>query len=224
MDKTIKKILLLSVLPFVVIILMMYRQYSVQNNTEKSNDREIVTNSWTNNIDNWEEKFSDELSPEEKSLEQQKAEDSWEIIENTNSWSSDTILDLNTNSWITSDNTSSWSEIINPNVQKYFNDNYSYWFEMPKNVYFSWFGAQNNSNHSIWIFTWTWTEDFSQATVKVYFYSKKLLPELNNLNDWEKTYSEWKYFIKSWTDTVVVEWSQNDKITQNVVNSLIRNK
>ncbi|MDD4530633.1 MAG: hypothetical protein PHO80_03730 [Candidatus Gracilibacteria bacterium] len=198
---------------------MLYREYNLQKKIELSSNEEINTtvNSGTVNMKDETEKFSDEVSPSESKIEKTtEIEATGSKIEEKETGAEETDISTSTGSEITSSGTS------NPNAINYYNPSYKYGFDMPKKVFFNGFGPQNGANHSVGIFTSSGTTDFTQATVKVFFYKKEILEEAKNLEDGEKIYTDGKYYIKSGVDTIVVEGDKNSDITNAVVDTIKR--
>lgn len=61
---------------------------------------------------------------------------------------------------------------------EYKNANFGYHFSMPKKVYYAGFGAQNGAVHTVGIQSDILPETFAAATTRVFYYGKKVLPEL----------------------------------------------
>ncbi len=68
----------------------------------------------------------------------------------------------------------------NPELIEYKNANYGYHFSIPKKMYYAGFGARNGAVHTLAIQADALPENFGDAIVKVSYYGKKILPELQN--------------------------------------------
>ncbi len=79
------------------------------------------------------------------------------------------------------------NDLVDPNLPTrttdktihYESTRFHYGFDMPGNVYFAWFGPENGAVHTVGI----GKEDpatLADAAVRVYFYGKKVVPELQN--------------------------------------------
>ncbi len=67
----------------------------------------------------------------------------------------------------------------NDKVNHYENTHFGYGFDVPANVYYSGFGGQGSALHSVGIAKDV-PETFSDSAIRIYFYGKKTLPELQN--------------------------------------------
>lgn len=79
----------------------------------------------------------------------------------------------------------SWENFLtqslpNEEVIRYENARFKYGFDISKKVYYSWFGAQWGASHTVGIDKSGMPETFADASVRVYFYSNQILPELQN--------------------------------------------
>lgn len=79
----------------------------------------------------------------------------------------------------------SWENLLtqslpNEEVIRYENARFKYGFDISKKVYYSWFGAQWGASHTVGIDKSGMPETFADASVRVYFYSNQILPELQN--------------------------------------------
>ena len=63
---------------------------------------------------------------------------------------------------------------------EYKNTTFKYHFSMPKKVYYAAFGARDGAVHTVAIQSDMVPEVFETATVRVFFYGKKILPELKS--------------------------------------------
>ncbi len=68
----------------------------------------------------------------------------------------------------------------NEEVIRYENARFKYGFDISKKVYYSGFGAQWWASHTVGIDKADMPETFADASVRVYFYSNQILPELQN--------------------------------------------
>lgn len=68
----------------------------------------------------------------------------------------------------------------NPDLVEYKSTNYGYHFSMSDQMYYAGFGAQNGALHTIAIQTEALPETFEDSIVRVSYYGKKILPELQN--------------------------------------------
>ncbi len=68
----------------------------------------------------------------------------------------------------------------NPELIEYKNTNYGYHFSMSDQMYYASFGARNGALHTVAIQTETLPETFDDSIVRVSYYGKKILPELQN--------------------------------------------
>jgi hypothetical protein len=120
--------------------------------------------------------------------------------------------------------TSTWATwVINwQKVLNYNNSNYNYWFSVPSNTYFSWYWAQNWSNHSVWISTSTWVTNFWDNQVKVLYYKWKILPELEGSSYWMyQDKKNWMTYIElNWNTIVIDGWTWNDKIVDMIIKTI----
>jgi hypothetical protein len=71
-------------------------------------------------------------------------------------------------------------EKIDPKLTEYKKANYGYHLSFPKKMYYAGFGARNGALHSLAIQEEALPEEFGTATTRVFFYGKKILPELQN--------------------------------------------
>lgn len=72
----------------------------------------------------------------------------------------------------------------NDKVNHYENTNYGYSFDIPANLYYSGFGGANGAKHTVGISKEV-PETLDTSAVRVYFYGKKILPELQNASTYE---------------------------------------
>lgn len=69
----------------------------------------------------------------------------------------------------------------NEKVNHYRSNYFKYGFDIPANLYYSAFGASDGAQHTVAIAKEV-PETFADGAVKVYFYGKKILPELQNVS------------------------------------------
>lgn len=144
-----------------------------------------------------------------------------------NWYSKDLLKCASSYSWcekITQDTTnSSWSAarpVNTENTMSYYNESFTYWFSMPKNVYYSWYQVANWSNHTVWISSGSWATDLDSNDVKVYFYKNKILPELEWFAYWQyKDSKTWKIYINLNWNSVVIE---SDSNSENIANMILK--
>ncbi len=70
-----------------------------------------------------------------------------------------------------------------PNLIEYRNNTYGYHLSLPKKMYYAGFGARNGALHTLAIQPDVLPESFADATIRVSFYGKKILPELENAHN-----------------------------------------
>jgi len=61
---------------------------------------------------------------------------------------------------------------------EYKNASFGYHFSMPKKVYYAGFGTKDGAVHTVAIRTDALPETFADSTTRVFYYGKKILPEL----------------------------------------------
>lgn len=71
---------------------------------------------------------------------------------------------------------------ITDKMNHYSNSNFRYEFDIPANVYYAWFGAADGARHTVGIGKED-PETLADAAVRVYFYGKKIVPELQNASN-----------------------------------------
>jgi hypothetical protein len=67
-----------------------------------------------------------------------------------------------------------------PDLVEYKNTNYGYHFSMSDQMYYAGFGARNGALHTVAIQTEALPETFNDSIVRVSYYGKKVLPELQS--------------------------------------------
>lgn len=74
---------------------------------------------------------------------------------------------------------------LNPNekITKYENASYGYSFDIPANVYYGGFAGEAGAVHTFGIKKDAVPETLADATVRVYYYGKKVIPELKNTSN-----------------------------------------
>lgn len=68
---------------------------------------------------------------------------------------------------------------VTDKMNHYSNSNFRYEFDIPANVYYSGFGAEDGARHTVGISKED-PDTLADAAVRVYFYGKKIVPELQN--------------------------------------------
>jgi hypothetical protein len=104
----------------------------------------------------------------------------------------------------------------------YFNSNFNYWFTLPARTYFSGYSAQWWANHAVWISTSSWSVNFWDNAVKVYFFKWKILPELQDSHYWlyEDPKNGRTYMELSGNSIIIEASSWNEAIVQSIVKSV----
>jgi hypothetical protein len=89
-----------------------------------------------------------------------------------------------------------WDEKINEKVIHYHNAYYKYGFDIPASMYYAAFGSSGEALHTVAI-SKTIPENFSEGIVRVFFYGKKIVPELQNMhgNKFEDPAGKYVYLI-----------------------------
>lgn len=148
--------------------------------------------------------------------------DSWENTIINLAGDSDNISNswvVNSSSWIV---TASW-QLDWIKLHNYENSNFNYWFSLPYNTFFVWYGSQWWSSHSVWINTWSWIASFEECAVKTYYYKWKILSELENVEDWwiitDK--ENWRVYLRIWDNSLIIEAKDwNDTIVQTILKTI----
>ncbi|EKD65978.1 MAG: hypothetical protein ACD_49C00070G0002 [uncultured bacterium (gcode 4)] len=153
-------------------------------------------------------------------------ESNWEISSNTwetignnpdssdetisNSWTTNSTWAL-TETWILD-----WVKIIN-----YYNSNFNYWFSLPANSYYSWFGSQTGASHTLWINSGTGILDFANSDIKVYFYKNKIVDELKDSHYWFYQ-KDAKTYLQIWNNSMIVEVNAEKSGLEKTLNTIIK--
>ena len=108
----------------------------------------------------------------------------------------------------------------NDKVNHYENSRFGYGFDVPANVYYSGFGGQGTALHSIGIAKDV-PETFADSAVRIYFYGKKILPELQNAvnNRYEDPAGKYILLLLNGQSSVRIE---ADNITHPVVQKVVQ--
>lgn len=86
-------------------------------------------------------------------------------------------------------------EKVDPKLIEYRNTNYGYHLSLPKKMYYAGFGSRNGALHTLAIQADTLPETFGDATVRVFYYGKKILPELQNTHNNRYVDPEGKFIL-----------------------------
>lgn len=108
------------------------------------------------------------------------------------------------------------------NVIPYSNASYGYGFDIPANVYYAAFGPQNGARHTIGIGKDD-PETFDDAAVKVYYYGKQVLPELQNAHDnkVEDPEGKYVYLLLDGSYSVKIEATDiNNPVVQKIIQTI----
>ncbi len=119
---------------------------------------------------------------------------------------------------------------IDPNLPKkisdtmnhYSNSNFRYEFDIPANVYYAWFGAVDGARHTVGISKED-PETLTDAAVRVYFYGKKVVPELQNAqnNKYEDPAGTFVYLLLDGAYSVKIEAVNiNHPIVQKIIETI----
>lgn len=124
-----------------------------------------------------------------------------------------TEINTATDTW--SNQSTDWKKVLN-----YDNTSLNYWFSLPSNTYFSWYWARDWATHTVWISTSSWSLDFWNSQVKVYFYKWKIIDELADSTYWMyEDKKNNKTYLKLNNNSIVIEWSSEN---QNIINMIIK--
>jgi len=106
-------------------------------------------------------------------------------------------------------------EKINPDLIEYKNTNYGYHLSLPKKMYYAGFWARNGAIHTLAIQEDALPENFSDASVRVFFYGKKVLPELQNTERYVDPNGKYILLLIDGMYSVRIEWDilKNPTIT-----------
>lgn len=81
---------------------------------------------------------------------------------------------------------------VSATVNHYQNSNFRYGFDIPANLYYAAFGAQDGARHTVGIGKED-PETLADAGIRVYFYGKVIVPELKNATGGKYTDPSNKY-------------------------------
>lgn len=137
----------------------------------------------------------------------QNIEETWSVIWNN---ADETISQDNTeNTTNQTGSTNSWNTINWEKVLDYYNSNFSYWFNIPYNTYYSGYWSRDGASHTVWISTGTWSESFEDSQIKVYFYKNKIIDELKD-SHYGYYKKDGKIYLQVWNSSVVIESNSSD--------------
>lgn len=111
---------------------------------------------------------------------------------------------------------------ISETMNHYSNSNFRYEFDIPANVYYAWFGAAEGARHTVGIGKED-PETLDDAAVRVYFYGKKVVPELQNAhnNKYEDPAGEYIYLLLDGAYSVKIEaLNINHPIVQKIIETI----
>ncbi len=111
---------------------------------------------------------------------------------------------------------------ISETMNRYSNSNFRYEFDIPANVYYAWFGAEGGARHSVGIGKED-PETLSDAAIRVYFFGKKVVPELQNAqnNKYEDPAGTFVYLLLNWAYSVKIEAVNiNHPIVQKIIETI----
>lgn len=111
---------------------------------------------------------------------------------------------------------------ISETMNHYSNSNFRYEFDIPANVYYAWFGAEGGARHTVGIGKED-PETLSDAAVRVYFYGKKVVPELQNAtnNKYEDPAGTYVYLLLNGAYSVKIEAVNiNHPIVQKIIETI----
>lgn len=120
--------------------------------------------------------------------------------------------------------------VVDPNLPKkisetmnhYSNSNFRYEFDIPANVYYAWFGAADGARHTVGIAKED-PEALTDAAIRVYFYGKKVVPELQNAqnNKYEDPAGTFVYLLLNGAYSVKIEaLNINHPIVQKIIETI----
>jgi len=107
-------------------------------------------------------------------------------------------------------------------MNHYSNSNFRYEFDIPANVYYAGFGAEDGARHTVGIAKED-PETLSDAAVRVYFYGKKVVPELQNAqnNKYEDPAGTYVYLLLDGAYSVKIEAVNiNHPIVQKIIETI----
>lgn len=111
---------------------------------------------------------------------------------------------------------------ISETMNHYSNSNFRYEFDIPANVYYAWFGAEEGARHTVGISKED-PETLSDAAIRVYFYGKKVVPELQNAqnNKYEDPAGTYVYLLLNGAYSVKIEaLNINHPIVQKIIETI----
>ena len=111
---------------------------------------------------------------------------------------------------------------ISETMNHYSNSNFRYEFDIPANVYYAWFGAADGARHTVGIGKED-PETLSDAAIRVYFYGKKVVPELQNAqnNKYEDPAGTYVYLLLNGAYSVKIEAVNiNHPIVQKIIETI----
>lgn len=111
---------------------------------------------------------------------------------------------------------------ISETMNHYSNSNFRYEFDIPANVYYAWFGAADGARHTVGIGKED-PETLSDAAIRVYFYGKKIVPELQNAenNKYEDPAGTYVYLLLNGAYSVKIEAVNiNHPIVQKIIETI----
>ena len=110
----------------------------------------------------------------------------------------------------------------NDKVIHYESNYFKYGFDMPANVYYSAFGGAEGAQHTVGIAKEI-PETLSDGAVRVYFYGKKILPELQNAtnNTYKDPAGKYIYLLLNGQYSVKIEANDiSNPIVQKIVQTI----
>jgi hypothetical protein len=122
-----------------------------------------------------------------------------------------------------STNTASWATVSTEIV--YTNDSIGYTFNMPRNSYFAWFGAQDGAAHTVGIATGTGVTSFAEATARVWYYPQTIVPELAKAEGgfYQDPRSNMTYLALG-SGSVRIEGDMESAVVNTIISSIKRTK
>lgn len=111
---------------------------------------------------------------------------------------------------------------ISETMNHYSNSNFRYEFDIPANVYYAGFGAAEGARHTVGIGKED-PETLDDAAIRVYFYGKKVVPELQNAenNKYEDPAGTYVYLLLNGAYSVKIEaLNINHPIVQKIIETI----
>lgn len=105
-------------------------------------------------------------------------------------------------------------------VNRYESSRYRYAFDIPNNVYYSAFPPENGALHAIWIGKED-PETLSDSAVKVYYYGKKVLPELIGKEKVVDPSGTFVYLLINGVSFKIEALNINHPVVQKVIDTLV---